>query len=51
MAPVAYYLSAMDDVDAFDLVLDHLGTRRYHLHGKGVYVSALDPMLNKIDPD
>ena len=27
------------------------GTRRYHLHGKGVYVSALDPMLNKIDPD
>ena len=27
------------------------GTRRYHLHGKGVYVSALDPMLDKIDPD
>ncbi len=27
------------------------GTRRYHLHGEGVYVSALDPMLDKIDPD
>ena len=24
------------------------GTRRYHLHGEGVYVSALDPMLDKI---
>ncbi len=27
------------------------GTRRYHLHGQGVYVSALAPMLDKIDPD
>ena len=27
------------------------GTRCYHLHGKGVYISALDPMLDKIDPD
>ena len=32
MAPVAYYLSAMDDVDAFDLVLDHLdGPWREHV--------------------
>jgi hypothetical protein len=27
------------------------GTRRYHLHGKGVYVSSLDPMLDRIDLD
>ena len=33
-----------------DQVVDD-GTRRYYLHGKGVDVNALDPMLDKIDPD
>jgi hypothetical protein len=27
------------------------GTRRYNLHGNDVDVNALDPMLDKIDPD
>lgn len=27
------------------------GTRRFYLHGKDVYVSSLDPLLDRIDPD
>jgi hypothetical protein len=33
-----------------DLVVDD-GTRCYYLHGEGVYVSSLYPMLDRIDPD
>ena len=33
-----------------DQVVDD-GTRRYYLHGDDVDVNALDPMLDKIDPN
>jgi hypothetical protein len=42
-------LANQTEVQPDQVVAD--GTRRYYLHGKGLDGNALDPMLDKIDPD